>query len=207
MDAKRRANIEGTINALYDSVSVAWNYALLLASFRDAYHARPRMNAVYGRVINQYWRALWDALFTRIGTFYDRRTGTYSLPGLLTQLRRTKNPELSALASRLEKSIDRSDEIAGKFIRWRNEIVGHSVASVVPERFDEETTVHLADAEALLRRVENTLNEVSKHVTGFTTDVRHWNDEFAVEAAAFLEAVERSLVAPAPSNAHGNSDA
>jgi hypothetical protein len=46
MDANRRANIEGTINALYDSVSVAWNYALLLASFRDAYHARPRMNAV-----------------------------------------------------------------------------------------------------------------------------------------------------------------
>jgi hypothetical protein len=54
MDRNRRQNIERTTDALCDSLGVAWQYALLLGSFRDAYDTHSHMNASYGRVVNKY---------------------------------------------------------------------------------------------------------------------------------------------------------
>jgi hypothetical protein len=155
------------------------------------------MNAQFGRVINQYWQALWDALFSRIGTFFDRTAGTHSLPSLLTQLRRTKNREFVALASSAQAFLDDPGEPAKRILRWRNEVVGHRVAAVVASQFDEEATLHLDDVKVVLQRVEECLNSLSRGALGHTTDIKHWNEEFELQAGQFLEQVEVALNAQA----------
>jgi len=193
MDLNRRNNIARTTDALCDSLDVAWHYVLLLRGFRDAYRMHQGMNEMYGRVVNKYWQALWDALFARMGTYFDRAPGTHSIPSLQTQLRRTKEPQLIALATGLQRSLDASAELIDRFMRWRNEVVGHSSTTLVHDEFNRESMVHLADAEALLEQVEEMANKVSTQVSNRVVDVQYWHPQFAAEAAAFLAAAERGL--------------
>jgi hypothetical protein len=199
MDSNRTENIRASIDALSESLSTAWSYLLLLRSLRDAYHSRPRMNMQFGRVINQYWQGLWDALFARIGTFFDRTAGTHSLPGLLTQLRRSKDPKLSKLAASAQSFLDNPGESAIRMLRWRHEVVSHRVAAIVASKFDAETEVHLEDVAAVLERVEQCLNDLARGALGFTIDIKKWNAEYEQEAGRYLELVEIALNAQSPS--------
>jgi hypothetical protein len=195
LDANHRRNIESTIDALCGSLCTAWSYLLLLRSLRDAVHQRPLMNKRFGSIINQYWQALWDALFARIGTFYDRTSGTHSLPTLLTLLRRTKVPGFIALALTAQSLVNDPGESAKRILRWRNEVIGHRVASLVAPQFDEEARLHLDDVKVVLEQLENCLNALSLGSIGVTTDIQHWNDTFGRDASSFLESIEASLVA------------
>jgi hypothetical protein len=151
------------------------------------------MNGTYGRVVNKFWQALWDALFARVGTYFDRTPGTHSIPSLQTQLRRSKEPQLIALANDLQRTLDASAELIDRFMRWRNEVVGHSSTTLVHDEFNRNSMVHLAEAEALLEQVEEMANKVSTQVSNRVVHIQYWHPQFAIEATAFLAAAERGL--------------
>jgi hypothetical protein len=201
MDSNQRANIQRTIKSLCDSLHSAWHYVLLLKSFQDAYHQHERMNGQYGRVVNQFWAALWDALFARIGTYYDRTPGTHSIPTLMKQLRRSKDPSLVALAANTDRVLQSTAAVTARFLRWRNEVVGHNSSTLLADQFNRETVVHIGDAELLLQQVEDIANAVSRVVSGSIFDVQHWNPDFAAEASLFLALVEQAMQAQATGDA------
>lgn len=154
------------------------------------------MKALYGRVINQLWGALWDALFVRIGTYYERTPVTNSIHGLIKQLRRAKDPALNALAATIEGMLLETETVAARFLRWRNKVVGHNSSTLDPDEFNREATVRIDDVELLLNQVEVMANLVAEEVLGSAYDVQHWNQTFANEASTFLRLVEDGL-APA----------
>jgi hypothetical protein len=193
VDANRTKNIGTTIDVLSESLTTAWCYLQLLGSLRDAYHTQPKMNGQFGRVINRYWQALWDALFVRIGTYFDRVGAVHSLPGLLTQLRRTQEPALVKLATSVQRQLDQPNESVARLLRWRNEVIAHRSATLSPAKFDTVSEVHLDDVAAALELVQACLNELSHGALGFTTDIKHWHPEYSQEAAEFLELVEGAL--------------
>lgn len=199
MDPNRTNNVRATVDAVSESLCTAWCYLLLLRSLRDAYHAHPRMNMQFGRVINRYWQSLWDALFSRIGTLFDRKAGTHSIPCLLTQLRRAKDPALTKLVARVQRLLDQPNQAVGRLLRWRHDVISHCLATLVPSKFDAETEVHLDDVAAALELVEACLKDLARGSLGFTVDIKHWNEEYALEAAQYLGLVEAALEAELPS--------
>jgi len=201
MDRNQRANIQRTIESLCGSLHSAWHYVLLLKSFQDAYHQHKRMNGQFGRVINQFWAALWDALFARIGTYYDRTPSTNSIPTLMKQLRRSKDPALVALADNTDQMLHQTAAVTERFLRWRNDVVGHNSSTLLADQFNRETVVHVADAELLLQQVEDVANATSRAVSGSIFDVQHWNQDFAAEASSFLALVEQAMPARTASDA------
>jgi len=126
----QRDQLTAVAEVLDEQLSRAWNYVGLLNTLSKEYDADDRIFKTHSHFFGSIAEPLWDALMLKMHHCVDTRREAHGFPKLFKLIRRccAADPETLDAVDVLEKSI-RTDEVADKIRRWRNEIIAHRAHS------------------------------------------------------------------------------
>ncbi|MGQ0525531.1 MAG: AbiU2 domain-containing protein [Betaproteobacteria bacterium] len=134
------------------------------------------MSTKSSSLFDQTWRAVFDGFFARAGTLLDATKSTYSLPNLVTLIRRYGDAELRQLLPEVEACLSEKDGAIAKIRNWRHETVAHRTTAQRDPDFHATNKMTLADLEGALKQLEEALNHLSWHVLSIHNDTRSGSD-------------------------------
>lgn len=125
------------VEALGKSMAQAWSYFYVLKGIHEGAKASPSVTARFPWLMDQIWRAMLDAFFAKVGTLIDSTSSTYSLPNLITLVRRYGDAELKALIPEAEACLSEKAGPLAKIKNWRHSKVAHQSARGDPDSFKD----------------------------------------------------------------------
>jgi AbiU2 len=160
----------------YESLFSAWSYLHLLRGLHEGGRDNPVVLARFGWLFDQAWRAVFDGFFAKVGTLLDSTKSTYSLPNLVTLVRRYGDTELKQLLPEVEACLSEKSGPLAKIKNWRHEAVAHRSSEGQEESFHADNKMNLADLESALTQLEEALNYLSWNVLGIHNNIRDGSD-------------------------------
>ena len=88
MNTDQKANLDAAVLALGQNLASAWSYFHLLRGIDQGRRQNPEVIERFGMPYDRAWRAVFDGFFAKVGTLLDNTKETYSLPNLVTLVRR-----------------------------------------------------------------------------------------------------------------------
>jgi hypothetical protein len=184
MNSDQVANINAAVLALGQNLACAWSYFFLLRGLDQGSRQNSEVVKRFGSLYDCAWHAIFDGFFAKVGTLLDSDKGTYSLPNLITLIRRYGSPELKQLLPEVESSLKQKDGPLLKLQKWRHKAVAHDVTDrAATFRIDNRMT--LTEIESALTQLEGLLNHLSRNVLAIHNDTRS-GFESLVEDGKFL---------------------
>jgi hypothetical protein len=195
MNSDQKANIDTAVLALGQNLASAWSYFFLLRGFDQGGRQNPEVVERFDLLYDRAWRAIFDGFFAKVGTLLDNTKGTYSLPNLITLIRRYGSPDLKQLIPEVESCLAKKDSPLWKLKNWQHEAVAHHAADRTPD-FHTDNRMTLTEIEGALSQLENLLNHLSWNVlaihndthSGFESVVEDGKSLFAFAAAGIRNA-------------------
>lgn len=172
MNIDQKHNVDEMVRALAEALFAGWSYLHLLRGFQQGGQNHPIVFDRFGRLFDQTWRAVFDALFAKAGTLIDRTKGTYSIPNLLKAIRRYGDSELKRILAEVETRLNDSNGPMVKLENWRHQVVAHRTKEGRDGDFYINNKMHLEDVESALIELEQLLNRLSVEVLGIHNDTR-----------------------------------
>jgi len=157
--------------ALGQNLTVAWSYFHLLRGMDQGRLQNPEVADRFGMLYDRAWCAVFDGLFSKVGTLLDNTKGTNSLPNLITLVRRYGTAELRQLTSGVESSLATKGSSLSKLRNWRHDAVAHDAFDRSPE-FHTDNKMTLTEIEGALAQLEDLLNRLSWNVLGIHNETR-----------------------------------
>lgn len=191
MNADQKANIEGAVRSLCESLFSAWSYFHLLRGLNEGARANPDALEQFSWLFEQMWRAVFDGFFARVGTLLDASKSTYSLPNLLTLIRRYGDADLKQLLPVVEGCLAEKDSAIAKIRKWRHEVVAHR-STARKEDFHATNKMSLAELESALKQLEDALNHLSWHVLTTHNDTRSGTEGLVDEGKRLFAALRKA---------------
>lgn len=105
MNAEQKSNINTAVWALGQNLTSAWSYFYLLRGLEHGRRQNPELVEQFRLLYDRAWRAIFDGFFAKVGTLLDNTKGTYSLPTLITSIRRYGSPKLKQLIPEVESCL------------------------------------------------------------------------------------------------------
>jgi hypothetical protein len=170
MNADQQANIDTMVRAISETLFSAWSYFHLLEGFHAGSKSHPVVVQKFDRLFDQVWRAVFDGLFAKAGTLIDRTKTTYSLPNLVTMIRRYGGAELKLAANAVEARLSARDGPLAKIESWRHKVVAHRTPSGRADIFFKNNQMKLGEVAEGLRELEELLNTLSLEVLRIHND-------------------------------------
>lgn len=172
MNSDQNANIDAAVRALAESLFSAWSYFYLLRGLHEGGRENPEVIKRFGWLFDQAWQAIFEGFFAKAGTLLDSTRSTYSLPNLVTLVRRCGDADLKQLLPEVEACLSDKDSPLAKIRGWRHEAVAHRPLDRRDETFYTNNKMNLDDLESALMQLEEALNHLSWNVLGIHNDTR-----------------------------------
>jgi AbiU2 len=172
MNSDQIANIDATVTALSETLTSAWGYFHLLRGIHEGGRENPEAIRRYSLLFDQTWQAIFEGLFAKTGTLLDKKSGTYSLPNLVTMIRRYGDANLKQLLPEVEACLSIKDGLLEKIKNWRHQAVAHHPLFGRDEAFYTDTKMNLDEIESALMHLEDALNRLSFNALGIINDTR-----------------------------------
>ncbi len=189
MNIDQKNNIDEMVKALAEALFAVWSYLHLLRGFQQGGQSHPVVLECFGRLFDQTWRAVFDALFAKAGTLIDRTKGTYSLPNLLKSIRRYGNSELKDTLTDVETRLNDSNGPMVKLENWRHQVVAHRTKVGRDDDFYRNNKMHLEDVESAVIELEQLLNRLSVGVLAIHNDTRSGSLDLVDQGASLFASV------------------
>lgn len=170
MNPDQQTNIDTMVRAISETLFSAWSYFRLLEGFHAGSKSHPVVVQKFDRLFDQVWRAVFDGLFAKAGTLVDRTKATYSLPNLVTMVRRYGGTELKLAAKAVEERLSAQDGPLAKIESWRHQVVAHRTPSGRADVFFKNNQMKLGEVAEGLRELEELLNTLSLKVLRIHND-------------------------------------
>lgn len=197
MNADQRANIDAMVRTLAESLFSAWSYLHLLQGFHQGSKAHPVVVQEFDRLFDQVWRAIFDGLFAKVGTLIDRTKGTYSLPSLLTIVRRHGALELKMAAKEIETRLNTRDGPLAKIKSWRHQVVAHRTPNGREAVFYASNKMNLDEIAAGLSQLEELVNKISFEALRVHNDTETGSEDLVQQGVALFACIAERHVGPA----------
>jgi len=200
MNPDHQTNIDEVVTALAESLFSAWSHFHLLRGLHEGGRQHPVVLERFDQLFDQMWQAAFDGFFAKAGTLLDRTKSTYSLPNLITLVRKYGDSDLKQLLPEIEACLAEQDSPLAKIERWRHKVVAHHTRSGRDSVFYIDNKMNLDDLEGALAQLEALLNHVSSAVLGVYNDTRGSKDlvEEGIALFACLAAQVNVHVATSP---------
>lgn len=170
MNADQHTNFETMVNAISETLFSAWSYFHLLEGFHAGSKSHPVVVQKFDRLFDQVWRAVFDGLFSKVGTLIDRTKNTYSLPHLVKLAIRYGEADLKTVARSVEVRLNADDGPLKKIESWRHQAVAHRTPDGRADVFYKNNKMNLSEVADGLRQLEQLLNELSEEALRVRTD-------------------------------------
>jgi len=199
MNIDQKNNVDEMVKALAEALFAVWSYLHLLRGFQQGGQSYPVVLERFGRLFDQTWRAVFDALFAKAGTLIDRTKGTYSLPNLLKSIRRYGNSELKDTLTDVETRLNDSNGPMVKLENWRHQVVAHRTKVGRGDDFYRNNKMHLEDVESAVIELEQLLNRLSVGVLAIHNDTRSGSLDLVDQGASLFASVAAEPCVPGDS--------
>lgn len=186
MSSDQKDNIDVTVRALSESLTLAWGYFHLLRGLHEGGRENPEVLKRFDRLFDQAWQAIFEGLFAKVGTLLDKTKSTYSLPNLVIIVRRLGDADMKQFLPEVEACLSNNNSLLAKIKSWRHEAVAHSPQSGRDEEFYKNNKMNLDDLECALMRLEGILNHPSWNVLGIHNDARTGSAGMVKEGCALF---------------------
>ena len=170
MNADQHTNFETMVNAISETLFSAWSYFHLLEGFHAGSKSHPVVIQKFDRLFDQVWRAVFDGLFSKVGTLIDRTKNTYSLPHLVKLAIRYGEADLKTVARSVEVRLNADEGPLKKIESWRHQAVAHRTPDGRADVFYKNNKMNLIEVADGLRQLEQLLNELSEEALRVRTD-------------------------------------
>lgn len=170
MNPDQRKNLETMVEALGKSMAQAWSYFYILKGLHEGAKASPAVAQRFPWLLEQIWRGIFDAFFSKVGTLVDATRSTYSLPNLITLVRRYGDSDLKSLVPEAEACMSDKAESLEKIKNWRHSQVAHRTARGDEDSFHVENKMDLDEVEGALRQLDVAINHLSWNVLAIHND-------------------------------------
>ena len=192
MNVDQHRNIELLIESISKSLFAAWSYFHLLQGMHDGSKANPSVVVKFDRLFDQLWRAVFDALFAKVGTLIDGTPGTQSLPSLITMVRRYGNLELKSVLKEVLAELEAKEGPLAKFESWRHKAVAHRTKDAQLADFHLANKMNLEEVVSGLRTLQLLLNAVSMNVLRIHNDTETGSKDLIKQCNDLFSLVSRS---------------
>ena len=190
MNADQSANIEATILAIGDSMFSAWSYLQLLKGLHLVAKSDPDNLQAYALAIDVMYRAVFDALYSAVGTICDRTNGVLSLPHLIKKARQygdSNDAGLKRVLSTVQAELSEPNNAPlVKLENWRNKHVAHRTNEGRVKEFHLDNRLSLAEVEGAIASLEGMVNAVSTETTKKCYDWRSAAEPVSSNFASLL---------------------
>ena len=170
MNADQHTNFETMVNAISETLFSAWSYFHLLEGFHAGSNSHPVVVQKFDRLFDQVWRAVFDGLFSKVGTLIDRTKNTYSLPHLVKLAIRYGEADLKTVARSVEVRLNADEGPLKKIESWRHQAVAHRTPDGRADVFYKNNKMNLIEVADGLRQLEQLLNDLSEEALRVRTD-------------------------------------
>jgi hypothetical protein len=202
-DQSHLAVVESTVNELASTLLSAWTYLNLLRGLHEGSRSNPKALESFSLLFDQIWRAIFDALFAKVGTVVDRTPRTHSLPNLVKLVRKTCGPEHRILLREVESFLAEKAGPISKIENWRHQAVAHRSQNLAPESFYSENKLELAELELALNQLEQTLNQISLSVLTLHVDAHTGPEAFTEQAWHMFKLLSEGISSESQTNEEG----
>ena len=185
--------IESVVHELSGSLVAAWTYLNLLRGLHEGARANPLAANRFGLLFDQLWRAIFDALFAKIGTLIDRKRNMHSLPNLVTLIRRLGDPGQKARLVQVESYLSYKEGAIPKIEKWRNNAVAHRPQNLSKDTFSIENKLDLDDLGVTLKKLEDALNNLSENVLALRVDTFSGPETLIEDGRAMFEMLSKGI--------------
>jgi hypothetical protein len=171
MNIDEKANIDAAVLALGQNLACAWSYFHLLCGMHQGSRQSPEVIERFGMLYDRAWCAVFDGFFAKVGTLLDTTKSMYSLPNLVTLIRRYGSAELKQLIPEVESSLTKKGSSLSKLRNWRHSAVAHHATNRDPN-FHKDNKMTLTEIEGALVQLEDLLNYLSLNVLAIHNETR-----------------------------------
>ena len=193
MNPDQRKNLETMVEALGKSMAQAWSYFYVLKGMHEGAKASPSVTQAFPWFLEQVWRAMFDAFFAKVGTLVDGTSSTYSLPNLITLVRRYGDSELRELIPEAEACMSDKAGPLEKIKNWRHSQVAHRTVRGDAHSFHTENKMGLVEIEGALRQLDEAINHLSWHVLSIHNDTNSAFERLISEGKTLFAAVATGM--------------
>ena len=200
MNTEQIANIDATVTALSETLTSAWGYLHLLRGLHEGGRENPEVIERFSLLFDQTWQAIFEGLFAKTGTLLDKKSGTYSLPNLVTMIRRYGDANSKQLFSEVEACLSDKDSLLEKIKCWRHQAVAHHPLNGRDEAFYTNTKMTLDEIESALMQLEEALNRLSCDALSIINDTRTGSTCLVEEGRSMFTSIAVGIVNQTVSN-------
>jgi hypothetical protein len=193
MNSDQKANIDAAVRALGEALFSAWSYFHLLRGIHLGSRQHPEVVERFGWLFDQTWRVAFDGFFAKAGTLLDSTKSTYSLPNLVTLIRRYGNSDLKQLLPEVEACLAENDSPLAKIRNWRHKAVAHRTTDGRNSTFYVDNKMALDDLENALVQLEELLNHLSWNVLAIHNNTRSGSEGLIEEGKALFACIAGGL--------------
>ena len=195
MNPDQRKNLETMIEALAKSMAQAWSYFYVLKGLHEGAKSSPAVEQRFPWLLEQIWRGIFDAFFSKVGTLVDATSSTYSLPNLITLVRRYGDSDLKSLVPEAEACMSDKAGPLAKIKNWRHAQVAHRTARGDEDSFHVENKMDLAEIEGALKQLDGAINHLSWNVLAIHNDTNSAFEGLVEEGKSLFLAAASALSA------------
>ena len=193
MNPDQRTNLEAMVEALGKSMAQGWAYFYVLKGMHEGAKASPAATEHFPWLLEQVWRGVFDAFFAKVGTLIDATASTYSLPNLITLVRRYGNAELKRLLPEAEACLVEKTGALAKIKNWRHSQVAHRTARGNEDSFYIENRMNLTEIEGALKQLDQAINHLAWNVLSIHNDTNSAFEPLVEEGKHLFLAVANGL--------------
>jgi hypothetical protein len=186
INSDHQADIEKSIDILCESLFSAWGYFHLLQGLHEGSKIHRSVIKKFDHLFDQIWRAGFDGLFSMTGTIIDRTKATYSLPGLITKIRKAADTDLLNEINLIENMLNAKEGPLTKIGLWRNKIVAHRTKEGKDPSFREQNSLKLPDIADALLQLSDALNKISFFTINRMNDTKSGTQELVTQGVALF---------------------
>jgi hypothetical protein len=193
MNPDQRGNLEVMVEALGKSMAQAWSYFYVLKGMHEGAKTSPAAIERFPWLLEQLWCGMFDAFFARVGTLIDNTGSTYSLPNLITLVRRYGDAGLKELLPEAEACLSGKTGPLAKIKSWRHSTVAHRTARGTADSFYVENKMNLGELEGALKQLDEAINHLSWNVLAIHNDTNSAFEPLIEEGKQMFLAVANGL--------------
>lgn len=192
MNADQKANIDAAVSELGQNLAIAWSYFYLLRGLDQGSRQSPEVVERFSLLFDRAWRAIFDGFFAKVGTLLDNTKGTYSLPNLITLVRKYGSRDLKQLIPEVESCLAKQGSPLSKLKNWRHQAVAHHAANR-GSGFHTDNRMTLSDIEGALSELEDLLNHLSLNILAIHNDTHSGFESLAEDGKLLFSFVAEGI--------------
>ena len=195
MNADKSKNLEEAFLAVGQLIAAAWSYFHVLRALDNGRRENPELVQAFGFFYERTWRATFDGFFAKVGTVLDSTKGTYSLPNLVTIIKRYGNADTIKCVSEIQDFLKDRESSVGKLQKWRHDTVAQRPTLREDEIFYSSNKMNLTEIEAVLTQIDEIFNRLSMRAVRVHNDTRTGTESIVAEGTKFFALAAASLPA------------